>query len=291
MLHRLRRWPGGMLQDVVAALFPASCRRCGRSLPRCESAPRSLRPYAPLFAGGLRRRVGGSLSIPLYVLCPECTGALRRVPRTTLPVATEAGWRCLSAFEPEPSLFTLVHALKYEGLHELAPWLAAFMAAALRRHERHTPNGSVLVPVPLHPQREAERGFNQSALLAAAVGQRLGLPVDTMLLRRRRATRSQARLDPEARRTNVRDAFERRRPLPVGVRILLVDDVVTSGATVHAALLALGCEPAHAAVLCLCHAGGAADSRSTASAAVCDRSSAESSLSGSGLEGRCTSAS
>jgi len=279
MLQRIgRRGLGGLLQDCIAALFPASCRRCGRGLPGREPPPRAVRPYTPLFAGSLQRTACGSVSIPLYTLCPACAGTLRRVPRIAAPVATDAGWRCIAAFEPEPSVFALVHALKYQGVHELAPWLGAFMAAALRHHDRDLLAGSVLVPVPLHPKREAERGFNQSALLAAAVGHRLGLPVDTMLLRRRRATRSQARLDTSSRRTNVRDAFERRRPLPAGVRILLVDDVVTSGATAHAALLALGCEPARAAILCLCHAGGAADPRSTATAAVCARSPTESSL-------------
>lgn len=271
-LGSVRRRIGGVLQDCVAALFPAACRRCNCGLPADQRVPRRVRPYAPLFNGRLRRRLAGSMSIPLYLLCPVCAGAMQRVPPQASATTGDAGWTCIAAFRPEPSLFALVHAFKYSGLQELAPWFGAFMAAALRHRADDQLRSSVLVPVPLHPQREAERGFNQSALLAAAVGQRLGLPVDATLLRRRRATRSQARLDTAERHSNMLDAFERRRPPPPATRILLVDDVVTSGATAHAALLALGCEPTHAAILCLCHAGDTPDHRSTATAAVCDRS-------------------
>jgi len=227
------------------------------------------------------------MSVPLYILCPACAAGLRRV--TAAGVAADVP--CIASFEPEPSLFALVHALKYDGMHELAPWFGAFLAASLRRFGPKPVAGSLLVPVPLHPTREAERGFNQSALLAAAVGRYLGLPVDTRLLLRVRATRSQARLDIADRQTNVENAFRRAGPLPAGARILLVDDVVTSGSTAGAALAALGCDPARAAILCLCHAGRDTDPRSTAAAGVCVRSPIASSLRPSASEGRCTSAS
>jgi ComF family protein len=276
-----------VFQDVVAALFPATCRRCGRGLPPPAAPWRRLRPYAGLFTGRMRRTVCGPLAVPLYILCPACAAGLRRV--AAAGVAADS--TCIAAFEPEPSLFALVHALKYDGMHELAPWFGTVLASALRRLGPTLLAGSILVPVPLHPRREAERGFNQSALLAAAVGRRLGLPVDTTLLLRRRATRSQARLDTADRRANVADAFRRARSLPAGARILLVDDVVTSGSTAAAALAALGCEPARAAILCLCHAGRDTDPRSTAAAGVCVRSPIESSLKESASGGRCTSVS
>jgi ComF family protein len=257
--------------DVVAALFPAACRQCGRSLPPSESRPGAARPYAGLFDGSLRRNFGSRITVPLYLSCPGCALALRRARHAGRAAETE----CIAAFAPEASIFSLVHAFKYDGVRELAPWFGAFIARRVRCLHRDRLAGSILVPVPLHPARESERGYNQSALLAQAIGRRLGLPVDTGLIARRRATRPQAQLAVAARRTNVAAAFQRLRPLPAKTRIALVDDVVTSGATVHAVLAALGCEPRRAVILCICHAGTDTDSRPTAAAAVCVRSPAE----------------
>ena len=90
-----------------------------------------------------------------------------------------------------------------------------------------------LVPVPLHPAREAERGFNQTLLLARRLSRRWRLPVAEGALRRVRPTRSQTELSAEERRANVRGAFVLRRPHTVaGAHVLLIDDIFTTGATV-----------------------------------------------------------
>jgi len=90
-----------------------------------------------------------------------------------------------------------------------------------------------LVPVPLHPSREAERGFNQSMLLASRVSRRWGIPIVSRALRRQRPTPPQTDLDADERRRNVKGAFAVSRPGAVnGQHVLLIDDVFTTGATV-----------------------------------------------------------
>jgi ComF family protein len=125
-----------------------------------------------------------------------------------------------------------VHRLKYEGWWRVAETLAE----AMRGLEPLT--GQVcLIPVPLGARRLRDRGYNQSERIAAALGPRIGLPVVPDLLRRRRETRTQTALTPEARLANVAGAFEAR-----GARgrvCVLVDDVFTTGATLAEAAAAL----------------------------------------------------
>jgi ComF family protein len=126
-----------------------------------------------------------------------------------------------------------VHLLKYEGW-----WRAADdLAAAMRPLEPLTA-GAVLVPVPLGARRERERGYNQAERLASALGRAAALAVRPRLLARARETATQTKLTPEARRANVHGAFHVRGPLPGG-RLVLVDDVYTTGATLAAAAEAL----------------------------------------------------
>ena len=125
-----------------------------------------------------------------------------------------------------------MHALKFQGKTALARPLGDLMAEV---GATMLPVDAVdcLVPVPLHPSREAERGFNQSALLANRVSRRWGVPVEARALRRRRVTLPQTDLDASSRRANVRGAFAVSRPGAVdGRHVLLVDDVFTTGATV-----------------------------------------------------------
>lgn len=242
-----------LVEDVADALWPGACRRCGVALPAPGAVPaRQARPFAPLVAGHLRRRLFGGLSLPLWLLCPTCGATLRHRPGLT---ALGDGTPCVTAFEPSPALFDLVHAFKYDAATELAVWFGVFLAHAARRR---LGRDIILVPLPLHPERRRRRGFDQSALLAEAVAARLGCPIAGALLERCRPTRPQAQLEHAGRAANVAGAFVRRAPLPGGAALLvLVDDVVTTGATARAALAALGAGPQAAAVLALCGARAA----------------------------------
>jgi ComF family protein len=249
MRRFLRRAAQRGLEDIADFLWPGACRNCGAGLPE-DMPPRRCGPRAALAGGRIRRCLPGGLSLPLWLLCARCCESLRPETRPRAHLAGDL--ECVSAFAASPAFFELVHAFKYGALTELAPWFGNFLAHAARRSWG---SDVVLVPVPLHRTRFRSRGFNQSALLAKAVAGRLGAPIAIDLLERCRATSPQARLPHAERALNVAGAFARRTPLPAGAaRIVLVDDVVTTGATAAAACAALGCDAARVALLTLCRA-------------------------------------
>lgn len=137
----------------------------------------------------------------------------------------------------------IVHALKYGGWHAVAKEMGARMARMAWPADV-VEERTALVPVPLSPARERERGFNQSERLAAALAPRWNVPVWRDVLIRSRVTRTQTRLTPEERLANVSNAF--RVPDVVlasdqlrDAHVVLVDDVVTTAATLNACASAL----------------------------------------------------
>ena len=220
--RRLRATTAALLD----LLFPWSCaaceRACGEAL--CEACRRRI-PWLP------------------STVC-ECCG-IPREPGACGPCRLEppafARARAVAAYapregQPDP-LGIALRSLKYGGRRALAHPLGALLAA---RQPFPPGEHDVIVPVPLHPARLRERGFNQALLLARPVASRLRLPLALDALRRVRPTPPQASLDERTRRRNVRDAFDVKRPREIrDRRVLLVDDVVTSGATADACARAL----------------------------------------------------
>jgi ComF family protein len=139
-------------------------------------------------------------------------------------------------------LRSAVHALKFESRPQMARALAPQLTKLWREHDI---DAHCIVAVPLHPSRERERGYNQSALLAAALAAEIGVPFHPRAVRRTRATRQQALLSQAERSANVAGAFLADRPLLEGRRVMIIDDVFTTGSTLAAA--AVACRDAGAA--------------------------------------------
>jgi ComF family protein len=139
----------------------------------------------------------------------------------------------------EGSLRVLLHELKYRGRRRVAARLAeALLAEPAVRTVLEGADG--LVPVPLHPQRRRDRGFNQAELIGTAIARQIGVDLVGTALVRRKDTTPQTGLSAAARRGNVRGAFAvRRRPQVAGRCLVLVDDVLTTGATAEACARAL----------------------------------------------------
>ncbi|MFP3928798.1 MAG: double zinc ribbon domain-containing protein [Desulfobacteraceae bacterium] len=228
----------GVLKAWIELIYPPRCPACGSltapsqdgegmglcpvCLPRLKPlrAPFCMRCGVPLEGGSREAR-----------LCGSC---LMRPP----PFETSR-----SCFLYEGAALEIIHRFKYNGLAHLVETLGPPLMELAREA---LPSGleAVVTPVPLHPRKLRQRGFNQSLLLARYVARLPGLTLDPFCLRRLRDTPRQVDLGREERRRNVRNAFEVPDPRRIKDReVLLVDDVSTTGSTLEScsrALLAAG---------------------------------------------------
>ncbi len=200
------------------------------------------------------------LSYPQDPLCPRCLAGLERAE----PAAVRERLDCLPAAGSFASIYALwrfdragvlqevLHTLKYRNRPHHGRVLGRLLGQAYREAGHVTPD--VMLPVPLHRTRRLARGYNQSELLAQGMTHVLKCPVRIHLLRRDRPTRSQTTLSRPERWTNVDGAFAVPAAAFEGRVVLLVDDVLTTGATVTAAAHALhdaGAQSVHLATLAL----------------------------------------
>ncbi len=198
-------------------------------------------PLGPLIASCLLCGNDSNTS----AICHACAAELPQIPalhcqRCSIP--TPYGETCGDCLQREPSfekttaafhytypIDRLIQAFKYAHRTALAKWFASQLAPRL------TPNAiDLILPMPLHPTRLRERGFNQSGEIARHLSAYLDKPLALTTLLRTKATRPQVELRMKDRTTNIRNAFECQRDL-TGAAVLLVDDVMTSGATVREA--------------------------------------------------------
>jgi ComF family protein len=238
----------GLVKTGGQGAFPGSTwlRRAGLALLDQLYPPQCLHCDAPV-------------SQP-DTLCSSCFKLLRPItaplcPRLGIPFEVFIGPDALSAeaiADPPPFdrarsavIYSdvagkLVARLKYGDRPELARFCARLMAGAGHELWRDEP---ILVPVPLHRGRQFQRRYNQSTELARALGAITGLAVDPVLVSRTRKTRQQVGLSADARQRNVAGAFTARPDAlsrTKGRRVVLVDDVITTGATIKAVTRALG---------------------------------------------------
>ncbi|HLZ24653.1 MAG TPA: ComF family protein [Ktedonobacterales bacterium] len=219
---------GDIAQSLLDLLFPPRCVACGTAgAMLCASClARTRTPEPPLCA-----RCGQVLLVGERGLCLAC-GAGRG------PVALEI---IRAAAMHEGPVREAVLALKYRGQRRLAQPLGDVLAGAVTRLDMRP---DVIVPVPLHATRKRQRGYNQAELLARRCARRLRLPFEPALLVRTRATPPQVGLSGAERHANVAGAFAVTSPARVaalltGKRVLLLDDVTTTGSTLDAAAAAL----------------------------------------------------
>jgi ComF family protein len=220
-----------MLHYLLNFLYPPRCAVCEASLPietrrrvcaPCLAAVEPMRPPlcllcgAPLLAAADDER------------CDHCRAAPPAFDSARAITRYRSGGDS-SGSDGSSAVAALLRRHKYGLDQSLGRALAEYLDAA----PAMDPDAyDVIIPVPLHSSRLRWRGFNQAALLGAALAQRLSCSLDVATLTRVRSTRSQTERDRAQRIRNVRDAFAVRRPSRVaGRRVLLVDDVMTTGAT------------------------------------------------------------
>jgi ComF family protein len=214
----------GRALDLV---FPPACLACRAATDRhgalCAACWRQMRFIERPFC----ERLGTPFAVDL-----GAEGLLSPEAFASPPIYARA--RAVARFEDGPSRH-LVHRLKYGDRMELARPLGAWMA---RAGTEILVESDLLIPVPLHRGRLFTRRFNQANALAASVSQACGVPLDSFVLTRHRPTVSQVGLSKRQRAANVQGAFKVSTEAALriaGRNLVLVDDVMTSGATINAA--------------------------------------------------------
>jgi ComF family protein len=241
-------------------LFPDDCRICERPLanvsripvcPACLVLPQPMK--AEFFCRACRTPFSDDYPLDDNDLCMVCREGL-------------ANFDAAYSFGSyEGTLQQLIHLFKYAKVESLAEPLSHFLSHALPLEA----NFDIIMAMPMHWRKRWERGFNQAELLAEPLARRYGLRLATNL-RRARYTKSQAGLTEAARRENLRGSFRIHRPEQVsGKRVLLIDDVFTTGATMRAAAAILKATgAAHVSALTLARVDRAISSRTALKSAA-----------------------
>ncbi|HID39032.1 MAG TPA: ComF family protein [Calditrichaeota bacterium] len=191
------------LNPLISLFIPPSCIFCGEELPSDRRG-----------------------------ICAPCYDKLPVLSENFLQVLNDEITPChydtlFVAFEFNKEIQTMVHLLKYKRYLTFAEYFAHSISREITK-----PIYDLVTAVPLNPIRYRERGYNQSALIAKSIANILSVPFENDILERVRPTISQTNLNREARKLNVKNAFHLLKK-PQGKRVLLVDDVITTGSTLN----------------------------------------------------------
>lgn len=222
-----------LLNGVLDVVYPRICLACKRR--------RADKHNSNILCG----HCAGAIEFSLPPFCHCCGRHLepRDLHKDLCAPCRRAGPafdRAYSACAYQGVIRELIHEFKYNGKDYLGKYLSSFMTGFIDAYGVPVSDMDYIIPVPLHASRLREREFNQAHLLARAIADRFDKPVVADTLRRRRPTRMQATLDTGARRENMRGSFTAAQGCSLnGRRVLLIDDVLTSGATASDAARAL----------------------------------------------------
>lgn len=215
-----RSLPAELISDLWHMVFPALCIACGNPIPRHGD-----------------------------ILCLQCRSDLPQTDYVRFrdnPVAKKFWGRvpvehacAMYHFRKSARIQQVLHLLKYRGRRDAGICLGRLLGWYLKDHEPFT-YVHCIVPVPLHRSKEQKRGYNQSAVIAEGMSEVMHVPAECRLLLRTHNTESQTHKGRIERWKNVRETFCVRDPAAIkGRRILLIDDVITTGATLEACALRL----------------------------------------------------
>lgn len=212
------------LSELLRLIYPATCCSCGRVLVGDE---RHLCTHC-------------LLHLPLAHFSHTADNLVERhfIGRIPLESATS-----LLVFKQENITQHIIHDIKYYGNRKLAIQMGRILGKELIASGRFTTVDGIL-PIPLHRRRMRQRGYNQSELISQGIAETFGRPVINDIMIRTRYTHTQTHRDRQSRINNMEDVFEVKRPEQLtGRHLLIVDDVITSGATIESCWKALSAIP------------------------------------------------
>jgi competence protein ComFC len=219
---------------LISILFPAPCRICGAVLTRagllpiCDECFASLKPLRGPLCGNCGRPFASEVTLDAKTLL--CLACRRNV----------YAFEHARSFAPyTEQMVRTISLLKYEKLTRLGQWFAERLYEVIQS-DPALQSIDVIVPVPLHPARLRERGYNQAELIAKPLARRLNMSLGPYLLVRTKPRPARLLLSRRERWLTVRGAYEMRKGAQVdNLRVLLIDDVFTTGATLDACARAL----------------------------------------------------
>ncbi len=227
-----------LAQCALDFLIDERCHACGVLIDDTRTHAEDCALAAPLVVFS-----AGAFQLETRLLCAACAGRVVAWPGPVyLPPMShrDAPARVYPAFVADERLLVLIRLLKFARRARIAPWLAAAMVRSLPDFSARAGTTRVVVPVPMDRSAQRRRGFNQAERIARALAAHWALDFDPRALIKIRRTKPQSTLGREARLANLEGAFRAEGGRVRGADIILVDDLVTTGATLRACAAALG---------------------------------------------------